>query len=237
VVQEGQQMSIFGRSRRRVGLTLTSAAVIIAGGLGIAAASTSAPPSGAMSKGMGIPGYGMTHAYFKGVTVGFTYSKGFYCDTSVSSSASTGCEAGANFKKPPAKDYDPLYITVPLGFSRPMDMIQCPANLVCIDHPGTIDLTRLEPALKPLYPKLTDAQLKAALKNFGTPEHDHFITTANWRKAEWWDVKVIGVTSEKTFADIRRHKNYGYIEHLLKAGNKSVVGPIDTNLFLYFAAH
>ena len=60
----------------------------------------------------------------------------------------------------PAKDYDPLYITVPLGFTRPMSMIQCPANLVCVDHPGTIDLTRLEPALKPLYPKLTDAQLK-----------------------------------------------------------------------------
>jgi hypothetical protein len=224
-------------SRRRTGLAVVSAAVIIAGGLGIAAATTSAPPSGAMNKGMGIPGYGMTQAYFKGVSVGFTYTKGFYCDTSVSSSASSGCEAGANFHTPPAKNFDPLYITVPLGFSRPMGMIQCPANLVCIDHPGTIDLARLEPALKPLYPKLTDAQLTAALKNFATPEHDHFITTANWRKPEWWDVKVIGVTSAKTFTEIRQHKSYGYIEHLLKTGNKNVVGPIDTNLFLYFAAH
>jgi hypothetical protein len=223
--------------RRRAGLALVSAAVVVTGGIGIAVASTSTPPSGAMSKGMGIPGYGMTHAYFKGVTVGFTYTKGFYCDTSVASSASSGCEAGANFKKPPAKDFDPLYITVPLGFNRRMGMIQCPAKLVCVDHPGTIDLTRLEPALKPLYPKLTDAQLTAALKNFATPEHDHFITTANWRKAEWWDVKVVGVTSPKTFADIRQHKSYGYVERLLKNGNKNVVGPIDTNIFLYFAAH
>jgi hypothetical protein len=118
-----------------------------------------------------------------------------------------------------------------------MGMIQCPANLVCVDHPGTIDLTRLEPALKPLYPQLTDAQLTAALKNFATPEHDHFITTANQRKPEWWDVKVIGVTSEKTFSNIRQHRSYGYIEQLLKSGDKTVVGPIDTNLFLYFSAH
>jgi hypothetical protein len=230
-------MSVIRLSRRRAGLVLVSAAVLIAGGLGIAVASSSAPPSGAMSTGMGIPGYGMTHAYFKGVTVGFTYTKGFYCDTSVPSSASSGCEVGANFKKPPAADFDPLYITVPLGFSRPMGMIQCPANLVCVDHPGTIDLTRLEPALKPLYPQLTDAQLTAALKNFATPEHDHFITTANQRKPEWWDVKVIGVTSEKTFSNIRQHRSYGYIEQLLKSGDKTVVGPIDTNLFLYFSAH
>jgi hypothetical protein len=189
-----------------------------------------------MSHGRGLPGYGMTRAYFDGVSVDFTYTKGFYCDTTVPSSATSGCEAGANFKKPPAKDFDPLYITVPLGFSRSMGMIQCPAKLICVDHPGTIDLTRLEPALKPLYPQLTDAQLKAALKNFATPEHDHFITTANWRKAEWWDVKVIGVTSAKTFVNIRQHKSYRYIAHLLKSGDKTVVGPIDTNLFLFFAA-
>jgi hypothetical protein len=236
--QKGERhMGVLRLSRRRAGLALVSAAVVVAGGLGIAAASSSAPPSGAMSNGRGIPGYGMTHGYFKGVPVGFTYTKGFYCDTSVASTASSGCEAGANFKNPPAKDFDPLFITVPLGFSRPMDMIQCPAKLVCIDHPGTIDLTRLEPALKSLYPQLTDAQLTAALKNFATPEHDHFITTANWRKAEWWDVKVIGVTSGKTFDNIRQHKSYGYIQQLLKSGDKSVVGPIDTNLFLYFAAH
>jgi hypothetical protein len=84
---------------------------------------------------------------------------------------------------------------------------------------------------------LTDAQLTAALKNFATPEHDHFITTANQRKPEWWDVKVIGVTSEKTFSNIRQHRSYGYIEQLLKSGDKTVVGPIDTNLFLYFSAH
>ena len=35
--------------------------------------------------------------------------------------------------------------------------------LQCVDHPGTIDLTRLESALKPLYPKLTDQQLRDRL--------------------------------------------------------------------------
>jgi hypothetical protein len=209
-------------------LTAASVAVLVGGGLGIALASAPSGHRGGSS-------YGMTHAYYAGVGAGFTYSKGYYCDTTVSSSAKTKCEAGANFKKAPAKDYDPLYITVPLGFSRSMGMIDCPANLTCVDHPGTIDLTRLEPALKPLYPQLTADQLRKALRNFRTPEHDHFVTTVNGGQPEWWDVKVIGVTSAKVYQNIRKHKSFGYIQHLLRTKNKAVVGPIPTNLFLYFS--
>jgi hypothetical protein len=214
---------------RRVGLAVLSAVVLVGGGVGFAVAATGHAPH------RGMNGYGMTRAYHAGDTVNFTYTKGYFCDTSVTSSSSSKCEVGANYKHAPAKDFDPLYITVPLGFSVPMNMIDCPSRLVCVDHPGKIDLTRLEPALKPLYPKLSKAQLTAALKNFITPEHDHFVTTTNGDKPEWWDVKVIGVTSPKTFAAIRAHKSYSYIRHLLKKKNKAVLGPIPSNLFLYFA--
>lgn len=230
-------MGTFTASRRRIGVIALSAAILVGGGLGIAAAtSSSAPPSNAMSHGRGIDEFGMTKAYIAGKTVNFTYTKGFFCDTSVGSAASSKCEAGANFKKAPAKDFDPLYITVPLGFSRPMNMIDCPASLVCVDHPGTIDLSRLEPALKPLYPGVTARQLRLALKNYPVPAHDHFITTTNAGKAEWWDVQVVGVTSPKVYDQIRAHKSFGFIKYLLKHGNKNVVGPIPTNLFLFFAA-
>jgi hypothetical protein len=36
------------------------------------------------------------------------------------------------------------------GFTRPMNMIQCPDTLVCVDHPGTIDLSRLDKAVSPM---------------------------------------------------------------------------------------
>ena len=38
-----------------------------------------------MQPGMGINQFGMTKAFFNGGTVSFTYSKGYYCDPSVSS--------------------------------------------------------------------------------------------------------------------------------------------------------
>lgn len=237
---------------RRVGFTVLAAAAIVAGGVGIGVAAThnathasssSASASSGTSASSGMAGmrmsgakrgpasFGMTHAYFRGKALNFTYTKGFWCDTSVKSAASTGCEAGANYTKTPAKDFDPLYITVPLGFT-PKGSMDCPSGITCVDHPKTIDLTRLEPALQPIF-GLPKAKLTAALKNYMTPGHQHFVTTANGGKAEWWDVKVIGVTSAKTYAAIDAHKSYAYVEKLEK--QKKVVGPIDTNLFLYFA--
>jgi hypothetical protein len=214
-------------------------AVVAIGGIGVAIAAPGDPSSNAKNPGRGIDEFGMTEAYYNGVALPFTYTKGFYCDTSVASTATSGCEAGAEYNAPPpaAGHFDPLYITVPLGFSVPMDMLQCPSAIVCVDHPGTIDLTRLEPALKPLYPGLTDEQLTEALKNFAVPGHDHFITDVNRGNAEWWDVRVVGVTSPTTYAAIQAHKSFGYISKLINAHDPTVVGPIPTNLFLYFSVN
>jgi hypothetical protein len=228
------------RGLRSVGRVAAIAFAITAvAGVGIAVAGMSNPSSNAKQPGRGVGEFGMTAANYEGVSLPFTYSKGFYCDTSIAGSATSGCEAGANFNSPPpaAGHFDPLYITVPLGFTEPMNMLQCPDGLVCVDHPGTIDLTRLEPALKPLYPSLTDAQLTAALENFAVPGHDHFITDTNRGNPEWWDVKVVGVTSPATYAAIQAHKSFGYISKLINAHDPNVVGPIPTNLFLYFSVN
>jgi len=211
-------------------------AVMTLAGAGVAVAATSpTPDTAAMNMGHGVNEFGKTDGFLSGKGVGFEYTKGFYCDTSVPSSATTKCEAGATYTKPPSTKFDPLYITVPLGFTVPMHMQDCPAKLVCVDHPDTIDLTRLASALKPLYPQLSEAQLQAALSNFEVPGHDHFVTTANKGKPEWWDVQVVGVTSPKTLAAIRSHKSESYIQKLIKAKDKNVVGPIPTNLFLFFS--
>jgi hypothetical protein len=220
----------------RVRVLAASVAIVVAGGAGVAAAASSAaPPSNAKQTGMGINQFGMTKSYFNGGTVSFTYSKGFYCDKSVTSAATSGCEAGANFKVPPASSFDPLYITVPLGFTVPTMSMECPAGLVCVDHPGTIDLSRLEPDLKALYPKLTAAQLTAALKNSATPGHEHFITTTNGGKAEWWDVKVVGVTSLSEWNAINAHESFTFLNQQVAA--KKTTAIIPTNLFLYLAVN
>jgi hypothetical protein len=219
-------MRIFGKSARRLGVVAGATAVLVAGGVGLAIATTqSAPPSNAMSHGRGVNEYGMTKAFYKGTRLSFSYTRGFYCDTHVHSTASSKCEAGATFKKAPAKHYDPLYITVPLGFNEPMSRMDCPSGLVCVDHPGTIDLRRLSSAL---------GAPKKALRNVPVPGHDHFITDVNHWKPEWWDVKVVGVTSEKTYNAIRDHRSYAFIRYLVNHKNKHVTAPIPTNLFLYF---
>jgi len=185
-------------------------------------------------KGMGQNQFGKTDGDINHRNLLFTYTKGFFCDTSVAATSSTGCEAGRTFNKPPAKNFDPLYITVPLGFTVPAMKMQCPNNLVCVDHPATLDLTRLAAALAPIY-NVTPAQLRPALKNFVTPGHDHFITTTNGGKAEWWDVVVIGVTSPSVYNSIANHHSLSYIRWLQAHHNPAVTGDIPTNLFLFFS--
>lgn len=232
-------LSFLGRGRAR--FVALVAAVLVVGGLSATAvaathhAATPKTPSNAVADGHGIGEYGMTSAYINGHKVGFTYTKGFFCDTSVTSSATSGCEGGATYKKTPSKNFDPLYILVPLGFNVPTMSMDCPSGLVCVDHPGTIDLRRLEPALKPLYPQLTDKQLTAALANYATPGHEHFITTRNGNKPEWWDVKVVGVTKKAEYNKIVQHKSAKYLLHEVKAGKTT--GVIPTNLFLFFGTN
>src|SRR3984957_2022562 len=213
----------------RAKVLAASVAIVVAGGVGVAAAaSTASPPRNATQVGMGINQFGMTKSFFNGGTVSFTYSKGFYCDKSVSAASSTGCEAGAKFNVAPAKNFDPLYIAVPLGFTVPTMSMECPAGLVCVDHPGTIDLSRLEPDLKPLYPSLTAAQLTTALKNSATPGHEHFITTLNGGKAEWWNVDVIGVTKLSEWNAIMAHKSFAFLNQ--QVSKKLTTPIIPTNL-------
>ncbi len=213
--------------RGRTKIVALAAAAVTAAGVGTAVAETSGPaPSNAGTTGHGINEFGMTRAFLGGRAVSFTYSNGFYCDTSVSANSTSGCEAGATFHHPPThKDFDPLFITVPLFKQQESMRMMCPNGKVCVDHPGTIDLSRLSSAL---------GAPPSALYNVATPGHEHFITTANNGKAEWWDVKVIGVTKKKVFNEINQHRSYSYIQQLRKHHNKHVTANIPTNLFLWF---
>jgi hypothetical protein len=218
------------RSRRwRAGVVSAVAAVMAAsGGLTIASARTSAAQRG-------VDGFGMTKAFYNGRTHDFTYNLGYFCDKAVSSAASTGCEAGTRFVHAPSPQHSPVYITVPLGFPISQRRLDCPDALTCIDHPGTIDLTRVEPALKALFPGLTDAQLGAALKNIDVPGHDHFVSTLARGKPQWWEVRLVVVDNPGTYRTLQAKKSLPYLQSLLSRHDKHVIGTVPTNLFLYFS--
>lgn len=226
-------MRLFGTGKKRMVACL--ATLLLAGTIGLATAATGSSPSNATSRGHGIPEFGLTHANFQGHSVNFVYTKGFFCDLSISAASSTGCEVGKKWNHAPATSFDPLYIVVPLGSATPPAMsMECPSRLVCVDHPGTLDMSRIEPALKPLYPNLTNAQLTAALKNFATPGHQHYITDLNNGLPEWWDVRVVGVTNKAEYNAIVAHHSATYLLQQVAAHKTTAVIP--TNLFLFFSA-
>lgn len=216
---------------RRFAAPAAAVAILVGGG---AAVTQSAQATTGHGHGRGVDEFGMTMGAYHGRTSSFTYTKGFFCDTSIASAATTGCEVGEDAKVAPSKWTEPLYITVPLGFT-PKKTPDCPAGLVCVDHPMTMDLTRLAPALAPLY-KTTPEKLMPALKNFSTPGHDHFITDRAGGKAIWWDVQVVGVTDPTVYKNIQAHHSFRYVKSLMDAKNPNVLGPIPTNLYLFFAA-
>jgi hypothetical protein len=220
-----------GRTRLISGM----AALLVAGSIGVAVAASGPPPSNAMSVGHGVPEFGLTRANFRGHTVDFRYTKGFFCDTSIPAASTSGCEVGTKFNNAPARHFDPLFIAVPLGFTVAKAKMECPSGLVCVDHPGTMDLTRLESALKPLYPDLTDAQLRAALADYRTPGHQHFITTKAHGAREWWDVRIVGVTDKAEYHKITRHGSVKFLKQEVKAGRTT--GVIPTNAFLFFGVN
>ena len=76
-----------------------------------------------------------------------------------------------------------------------------------------------------------------ALKNYAVPGHDHFITDTNNFLPEWWDVQVVGVTSPQVYAAIQQHASFDYIQQLIAQKNPNVVGPIPSNLFLFFSVN
>jgi hypothetical protein len=171
---------------------------------------------------------GTTDGWYEGHTVRFLYTQNFWCDPKVKSGAGNGCEVGAKYKSVPPgttsdKFTDPLFIPVPL-FSPAPRHLQCPQG-PCIDHPDTIDLSRIAAALH---------APAGALKNVPLPGHDHLIADRNSNRPEWWPVYVIGVTKRSSFVEIERDKSLATAIRLAKNPKNGVTAPIPTNVFLWF---
>ena len=124
---------------------------------------------------------------------------------------------------------DPLYIPVPLYSTPAVPYVQCPAANTCVDHPSTIDLSRLASVL---------GMSAASLDNVGLPGHDHLLTTRNADQPEWWNVVVIPVTSPAGLASVQNAKSYSAVKALENVSGSGIgvdgVGEVPTNAYLWF---
>lgn len=171
---------------------------------------------------------GVTDGWYEGTTTQFLYTQNYWCDPAVKSGATSKCEAGEKYRHVPPglvsdEFTDPLYIPVPLF--KPAPPLQCPAGKPCVDHPKTIDLSRLAGTLK---------MPASKLKNVMLAGHDHIIDDRNDNNPEWWPVFVVGVTNPHSFAKIEQGKSLDVVNKLAADPRSGVTKPIPTNVFLWF---
>ncbi len=163
-----------------------------------------------------------TPAWVDGRTVTVQYPQDFFCDTSVPSSAPSGCEVGTDSNRGPvpSADRSVLYVLVPL-FGSPSPTPMC-AVASCPNHPLTIDLSRIAGAL---------GVSPGAVANVALPAHSHIL---DGPAGGWWDVKVVAVTTESAWQALADGKSEATMFSLINNGSGEVLGPIPTNLYLFF---
>ena len=205
------------RRRRGLAAFVISGLVVASfsiGGAALAAGSGSAvlPASSAV-----------TPAWSNGKTVSIQYPQNFFCDTSVTAGAASGCEVGtaANVGPVGNANRSVLFVLVPL-FPNPVPAPMC-AEASCPNHPLNVDLSRIAGALG-----VTSAE---TLANVPLPAHSHIL---DGNAGGWWQVKVVAVTNQAAWSQLAAGKSQTVMDALIATPNSGVLGPIPTNLYLFF---
>lgn len=213
-------------ARSKVGVVLAG---VVAAAVAVTLGTTGFTSSSSMTMSMGSTAatqsgshshVGTTAGWYDGHTVTFLYTKNYFCKTPPASGATSKCEGGELYTQTPAATFDPLYVVVPLFKPGPAaSTLQCPTPGKCIDHPNTIDLSRV---------------LGTGTSDVLLPAHSHVVATTNSNQAEWWPVVVVGVSTPSAWNTIVHGKSLDTVQRLQRDGNPGVTGNIPTNLFLFF---
>ncbi len=201
--------------RRTVALAIAATSILVStlglSGIAAASGSTVTPVAGAT-----------TPAWVNGTTVKIQYPQNFFCDTSVASGATSGCEVGQDSNRGPVPhaDRSVLYVLVPL-FANPTPAPMC-AVASCPNHPLNIDLSRIAGAL---------GATPDQLANVALPAHSHIL---DGPAGGWWDVKIVAVTNQAAWSQLATGKSEATMNALINTPNSGVLGPIPTNLYLFF---
>jgi hypothetical protein len=169
---------------------------------------------------------GFTDGWQDGKTVSFFYTKPFFCDLTTESGAPSGCEVGEDGNVDPRPGKIPvLYVMTPTGFRPAESTLQCPVVGSCINHPSTIDLSRV---------------FGPGSANVPLPAHSHIIDSdldesqANGGQAGFWEINVIGVSSPAVWDQIVAGKSLATVR-ALQAKGVGITGDIPSNAYLYFS--
>ena len=106
----------------------------------------------------------------------------------------------------------------PLGFRPSESTLHCPTVGHCINHPSTIDLSRL------FGPSTANAPL---------PAHSHIVEQVS---GNWWELAVIGVKDLATWNAIVAGKSIETVRALQAADPSAVhiTSDIPSNTYLFF---
>jgi len=209
----------FSQPRRRRRLSLVASVItglviasVSVGGAALASGSTVLPVSSAT-----------TPAWSGGATVNIQYPQNFFCDTSVTSHASSGCEVGAAANVGPVgnPNRSVLYVLVPLFHGTPDPAPMC-AQASCPNHPLNVDLTRIAGALGGNTGDFAEVPL---------PAHSHIL---DGNAGGWWQVKIVAVKTQAAWATLAAGKSQMVMDQLLSDPTSGVAGPIPTNMYLFF---
>jgi hypothetical protein len=167
---------------------------------------------------------GFTPGWFDGRTVQFFYhTNNFFCRTPVEDGqpvgSTSGCEAGSDGTVDPRPGPIPtLFVMTPIGFRPDAATLHCPIVGQCINHPSTIDLSRL---------------FGPATANAPLPAHSHIVDQAG---QNWWELKVVGVKDLATWNAVVAGKSLATVRQLQAAdpSHTHITGDTFTNLYLFF---
>jgi hypothetical protein len=162
---------------------------------------------------------GTTAGWFRGEVVTFLYNQDFQRPLPLADGTEAGsdsnCVLGAEAARPPRGGNDPVaYVTVPLFEDTEGITLHCPVAGDCINHPSTIDLSRV---------------FGPDTKNAALPAHSHVIDV---KRGGWWVVEVNGVFTREAWDAIEREKSLAEIRR--QQAMETVTPDLDTNLFLFF---
>ena len=167
--------------------------------------------------------FGFTAGWLHGQTVQFFYHKPFFCRTPVEDGnpvgATTACEVGSDGSVDPRLGNIPiLYVMTPIGFRPAESTLQCPMVGHCINHPSTIDLSRV---------------FGPGTENAPLPAHSHIVDQA---EGNWWELHVIGVKDPATWDQVVAGKSLVAVRALQAADptGAKITPEILTNVYLFF---
>ena len=92
----------------------------------------------------------------------------------------------------------------------------------CPNHPLNVDLSRIAGAL---------GASPDMVANVALPAHSHIL---DGNAGGWWDVKIVAVTNQTAWAKLAADKSQATMDALINTPNSGVLGPIPTNLYLFF---